>query len=75
VYLWMDADGPGQEGAAKFAKKLGERRVAVVRPLRDDLSPAKDANEALLAGKDLQAMLDAAAPLPHEDILLFRGTQ
>jgi twinkle protein len=75
VYLWMDADGPGQEGAAKFAKKLGERRVAVVRPLRDDPSPAKDANEALLAGKDLRAMLDAAAPLPHEDILLFRGMQ
>ena len=32
VVLWMDNDGPGQQGAEKFAKKLGSRRCAIVRP-------------------------------------------
>ncbi len=29
IYLWMDADGPGQEGTAKFAKKLGVSSTAL----------------------------------------------
>ena len=32
VYLWMDSDGPGQEGAEMFARKLGVERCLVVRP-------------------------------------------
>ncbi|KAG5191223.1 mitochondrial helicase twinkle [Tribonema minus] len=71
IYLWMDNDAPGQEGAAKFARKLGERRVRIVRPPADDAAPAKDANEALLAGKDLAALLAAARPLQRDEILHF----
>jgi twinkle protein len=26
IYLWLDDDIPGQEGAAKFAQKLGIKR-------------------------------------------------
>lgn len=36
----------------------GARRCVVVRPQVDDPSPPKDANEALLAGRDLQEFLD-----------------
>jgi energy-coupling factor transporter ATP-binding protein EcfA2 len=32
VYVWMDNDGPGQEGAEIFAKKLGVERCLIVRP-------------------------------------------
>ncbi len=32
----------------------------------------QDANEALVKGLDLQAMLDAAAPSPHEQIVKFQ---
>lgn len=44
IYLWMDNDQPGQEGAETFSKKLGVNRCFIVRPPND----IKDANEALL---------------------------
>ena len=31
IYLWMDHDIPGQEGAEKFAGKLGPERCMIVR--------------------------------------------
>eukprot|EP00559_Dactyliosolen_fragilissimus_P009407 CAMPEP_0184859432 /NCGR_PEP_ID=MMETSP0580-20130426/4436_1 /TAXON_ID=1118495 /ORGANISM="Dactyliosolen fragilissimus" /LENGTH=740 /DNA_ID=CAMNT_0027356063 /DNA_START=844 /DNA_END=3066 /DNA_ORIENTATION=+ len=32
IYLWMDDDGPGMEGAEAFAKKIGINRCLIVRP-------------------------------------------
>ena len=32
IYLWMDNDGPGREGAEMFARKLGVERCLVVQP-------------------------------------------
>jgi hypothetical protein len=32
IYLWMDNDQSGMEGSAKFAKKLGLKRVYLVKP-------------------------------------------
>jgi len=32
IYLWMDNDGPGREGAEIFAKKLGVERCLLVQP-------------------------------------------
>ena len=32
IYLWMDSDGPGREGAEMFARKLGVERCLVVQP-------------------------------------------
>ncbi|CAM9440663.1 unnamed protein product [Phaeothamnion confervicola] len=75
VYLWMDADGPGQEGAEKFTRKLGEKRCLVVRPLPGDKDPPKDANAALQQGRNLSAMLANARPLPHQDILRFEDVR
>ncbi|CAM9916226.1 unnamed protein product, partial [Hapterophycus canaliculatus] len=72
IYLWMDHDGAGQAGVDKFVQKLGIRRCLVVRPLVDDLHPPKDANEALLAGRDLQEFLDGASSTKHEDIQTFQ---
>ena len=69
IYLWMDNDGPGQEGAEAFAKKLGLGRVLLVQPTGVDAP--KDANEALLKGLDLQRFLDEAKVVPHERILNF----
>ena len=40
-----------------------------------DPSPPKDANEALLRGRDLSAILNNAAALPHQDILRFEDVR
>lgn len=73
IYLWMDNDGPGQEGAETFARKLGLGRVLIVNPsnsISDSIVP-KDANEALLMGVDIEKLLQSASVLPHERILNF----
>lgn len=75
IYLWMDDDVPGREGAEQFAKKLGQARCLLVRPPPGDAGKAKDANDALLQGLDVQAWLDAAAPMPHDQILTFRDVR
>jgi twinkle protein len=75
IYLWMDNDAPGQEGAEKFAKKIGQNRCLIVRPDmvggEEACSSPKDANEALLKGVDMQQMLDNAKVVPHEMVLSF----
>ena len=67
IYLWMDNDAPGQEGAEKFAKKLGLNRCFIVQ-----CREAKDANEALLKNLDMNELLESAALVPHDRILTFQ---
>jgi twinkle protein len=63
----MDNDQPGQEGAEKFARKLGLDRCYIVH-----CTEAKDANEALLKGTvDLNEKLQQAKLVPHDRILTF----
>jgi len=69
IYLWMDSDAPGQEGAQVFANKLGLKRCFIV-PASDE---AKDANEALLKGMNLHEFLLRAEIVPHERILTFKS--
>lgn len=80
VVLWTDNDVAGQQGAERFAQKLGYGRCLVVKPSAaaggthgTAPPPAlpKDANEALQRGMDLRAMLDAAQPLGHKQIVTF----
>lgn len=72
IYLWMDNDGPGQEGAEKFSKKFGQNRCLLVKPdVVAGQDTPKDANEALLMGLDLNEMLDKASLVPHERIMTF----
>jgi hypothetical protein len=80
VYLWMDNDGPGREGAEMFARKMGVERCLLVQPggargrpsgVVGAVSPPKDANEALLQGWDIDELLAEASELPHERILKF----
>ena len=72
LYLWLDDDVPGQEGAVKFAQKLGPGRCLLVPgAVSAEGVAVKDANDALRAGVPLQAMVDAAAPMPHKQILTF----
>ncbi|RLO05732.1 hypothetical protein DYB28_008294, partial [Aphanomyces astaci] len=66
IYLWMDSDVHGQESVDKFVAKLGVARTYVVRA-----SGAKDANDALLAKMDLNAILDKATLKPHAQITTF----
>jgi hypothetical protein len=80
IILWMDQDGPGQEGAEKFAKKLGMQRCHIVQTPHG----LKDANDVLLKniehalehdGKDLVDMrdlIDKASVLGHDRILTFK---
>lgn len=77
IYLWMDNDGPGQEGAELFAKKIGLERCFIVRPsqantdLPQDQALPKDANEALLRGLDLERIVADARLTPHDRIMTF----
>lgn len=74
IYLWMDDDVAGQEGAVKIAKKLGEMRVLLVHGrhgLPAGAKGPKDANDALRAGLDLESMIARAKPIPHEQIVSF----
>ena len=84
IYLWMDNDAAGQEGAENFAKKFGLERTYLVRPTPSNLvrltvqevdskpiQPPKDANEALLAGLDLNRIIEDAKLVPHEKIMTF----
>jgi twinkle protein len=72
IYLWMDNDGPGQEGAEKFATKIGQNRCLLVKPDSTSLpNMPKDANDALLMGLDMNEMLDKASLIPHERIMQF----
>jgi twinkle protein len=70
IYLWMDDDVPGRDGAQQFSKKLGIQRCYIVRPGRAD-EACKDANEALLLRLDLSEMLKQASITPHEGIATF----
>jgi len=71
IYLWMDNDTPGQEGAEKFTEKLGIRRCFLVKP---SCNPApKDANEALIMELDLNEILAGAAIKEHEYVVDFAG--
>ncbi|KAL7571037.1 hypothetical protein ACA910_003754 [Epithemia clementina (nom. ined.)] len=66
IYLWMDFDEGGVEGAQKFSKKLGWARCYIVLP-----SPVKDANDALRMGLDLNKILDDAKVIQHNQISIF----
>ena len=73
VYLWMDNDGPGRDGAEVFAKKIGINRCFIVQPLptENGMPIPKDANEALLFGLDLEKIIQGASVVPHERVLTF----
>ena len=75
IYLWMDHDTPGLEAVPKFVKKVGVGRTCVVSgaTMDEDGRPKvyKDANDALREGANLKAMIEAAKPQPHEQILSF----
>lgn len=104
IYLWLDDDAAGVEGADKFAKKLGVGRCLIVKTnlpkqREEDFTeeqliaaeaaalvadantavapveqkkPPKDANDALRQGLDLKALIAAAQPVKHDQILQFR---
>lgn len=70
IYLWMDDDVPGMEGAQQFARKLGIQRCYIVRCSRPGVA-CKDANEALQQGLDLRQLLGKASIMPHDGIATF----
>ena len=72
IYLWMDDDTPGQDGVAKFSKKLGLARCMIVRTRNGQLVGPKDANDAMLQGHDLKGIVERAEAIPHEQITTFQ---
>jgi twinkle protein len=50
IYLWLDDDVAGQDGAASFARKLGVQRCLIVRTRGGGGEGPKDANDALKVG-------------------------
>jgi twinkle protein len=71
IYLWMDNDVAGQEGAEAFAKKLGAGRVLIVPGVTKAGEACKDANDGLKRGLDLGEIIDGAKVLPHKQIVTF----
>ncbi|CAI5733448.1 unnamed protein product [Hyaloperonospora brassicae] len=72
IYLWLDDDASGQSNVEKFAAKLGLTRSYIVRiPAKAASSVIKDANDALRAGLDLTAIVNAAERIPHGQITTF----
>lgn len=73
VYLWMDNDAAGREGAEIFAKKIGINRCFLVQPTAtsDGKSAPKDANEALLSGFDLDGIMQKSKVVPHDRVVTF----
>lgn len=55
IYLWMDADDPGQKAAADIARRIGLERCFVVKTPRG----LKDANECLCAGVTVAELQEA----------------
>ena len=75
VYIWMDNDGPGQEGAEIFAKKLGVERCLIVRPsgkrgwIRSDrrttpITVNDDKNEDATALSSASSLEPSSSPPP-----------
>ncbi len=73
IYLWLDNDKPGQEGAEKMAKKLGRSRCYIVRPDPSMKDPPKDANDALRSNipNIIPTMLNAASRISHQNLVTF----
>jgi twinkle protein len=71
IYLWLDDDATGQEGADKIAKKLGLSRCFVVRCRGTDVNGPKDANDVLKKGGDMKELINKASRLKHKQIAMF----
>jgi twinkle protein len=71
IYLWLDDDVPGQEGAEKIAKKLGVSRCYLVRSRKNDPLGPKDANDVLKCGIDMPDLLSKSSRLTHKQIATF----
>lgn len=78
IYLWMDNDPAGHEGAEVFARKIGLERCVLVKPSTTicDVESAedlpKDANDALRKGFNLEAIITNASQLSHDKIVHFK---
>ncbi|MDP2436558.1 MAG: bifunctional DNA primase/helicase, partial [archaeon] len=71
IYLWMDDDVAGHEGARIFAQKLGIGRCLLVATRGGATEGPKDANDALRQGMDLRQILKEARATPHQQIMTF----
>jgi len=74
IYLWLDNDEAGLGACENFANKLGKDRTLVVKTLGETDS-FKDANEALLAGADLNKYIAKAKLISEENILRIQDMQ
>lgn len=71
IYLWMDEDDAGQNGAKQFARKLGLGRCVMVRGANGTDRSTKDANDCLRHGVDMESMIESAKPIQHEGVMRF----
>lgn len=79
IYLWMDNDAAGKEGAEMFARKIGLARCLIVKPTLANCGDRvltmeelpKDANDALRKGLNLERIVVDAKRVPHERIIHF----
>lgn len=63
IYLALDADEEGISAAKHIARRLGQHRCFFV-----DFEGHKDANDALLAGADIKAMVGKAATVDPDEL-------
>ena len=69
IYLWLDNDQAGQASWEVFANKLGKMRTFIVKAIAPGEPSYKDANEALIAGADLNKYIKRSRWINEENIL------
>lgn len=65
VYLWFDTDEVGIRGREKLAQALGTDNIYIVET---DPVDGKDANDMLIAGKDIKALFEDTDDSPATDL-------
>ncbi|EGC35307.1 hypothetical protein DICPUDRAFT_97936 [Dictyostelium purpureum] len=63
IILWMDDDLMGRAGAANFSDLLGSQKTHVIFTKQGQINGPKDANDALLMGKDFKEIIASAKPI------------
>lgn len=66
IYLWMDNDGPGREGAEMFARKLGVERCLLVQPSGKRGWKGCSSNKTMDGGENANEESDDEAILSYD---------
>ena len=65
VYLWKDADDPGERHMARIAERLEQLGITALGVDWPEAPPKGDAADAIAAGVDVRELLEGVHPFTH----------